>query len=151
MGKKQPTTPQRVQLVPPGRGGGFLGNRISCLKTPLEQNVKKGGVWGGFKGVFRCAGVLSAEGHPPPPMKYIVSGTSEQLGMQPRCDPTIRTAPTTVYGRVSSPWVFPAVGIKNLGTVGTGLPREWYTTCLCSFSPWATQKSKFSKSVFLIL
>ena len=51
-------------------------------------------------------------------MKYIVSGTSEQLGMWPRCDPTIRTAPTNVYGRVSSAWVFPAVGTRNLGTVG---------------------------------
>ena len=32
--------------------------------------------------------------HPPTTphqMKYIVSGTSEQLGMRPRCDPTIRT------------------------------------------------------------
>ena len=26
-----------------------------------------------------------------------------------------------------------------------------YTTCLCSFSPWAAQKSKFSKLIFLIL
>ena len=31
---------------------------------------------------------------------HIVSGTSELLGMRPRCDPTIRTAPTRVYGRV---------------------------------------------------
>ena len=34
---------------------------------------------------------------------------------------------------------------------GGGLPRDWYTTCLCSFSPWAAQKSKFLKLVFLIL
>ena len=34
---------------------------------------------------------------------------------------------------------------------GGGLPRDWYTTCLCSFSPWAAQKSKFWKLVFLIL
>ena len=33
---------------------------------------------------------------------------------------------------------------------GGGLPRDWYTTCLCSFSPRAAQKSKFSKLVFLI-
>ena len=64
------------------------------LKTPPR----------GFKGVFRCAGVLSAgraprpPKTPPPPMNYIVSGTSEQLGMRPRCDPAIRTAPTNVYG-----------------------------------------------------
>ena len=51
-------------------------------------------------------------------MKYIVSGTSEQLGMRPKRDPIIRTAPTNVYGRVSSAWVFPAVGTRNLGTVG---------------------------------
>ena len=25
--------------------------------------------------------------------------------------------------------------------------RDWYTTCLCSFSPWAAQKSKFSKLI----
>ena len=34
---------------------------------------------------------------------------------------------------------------------GGGLPRDGYKTCLCSFSPWAAQKSKFSKLVFLIL
>ena len=49
---------------------------------------------------------------PPPPqipllqMNYIVSGTSKQWGMRPRCDPTIHTAPTNVYGRVSLDWVF---------------------------------------------
>ena len=31
-----------------------------------------------------------------------------------------------------------------------GLPKDWSTTCLCSFSPWAAQKSKFSKLIFLI-
>ena len=31
---------------------------------------------------------------------------------------------------------------------GGGLPRDGYTTCLCSFSPWAAQKSKFSKLIF---
>ena len=34
---------------------------------------------------------------------------------------------------------------------GGCLPRDWYTTCLCSFSTWAAQKLKFSKLVFLIL
>ena len=34
---------------------------------------------------------------------------------------------------------------------GGGLPRDWYTTCLCGFSPLAAQKSKFSKIIFLIL
>ena len=34
---------------------------------------------------------------------------------------------------------------------GGGVPRDWYTTCLCSFSLWTAQKSKFSKLVFLIL
>ena len=33
---------------------------------------------------------------------------------------------------------------------GGGLLGDWYTTCLCSFSPWRAQKSKFSKLVFLI-
>ena len=49
-----------------GRGGGVLGNRISCLKTPPELNFEKGGLGGGFKGVFRCAGVLSAVRAPRP-------------------------------------------------------------------------------------
>ena len=64
---------------------------------------------------FAVRGYCPQEGHPgppnPPPMKYIVSGTSEQY-------PTIRTAPTNIYGRVSSAWVFPAMGTRNLGTVG---------------------------------
>ena len=36
---------------------------------------------------------------------------------------------------------------------GGGVPRDWYTTCLCNFSPRTTQKSKFSKLklIFLIL
>ena len=34
---------------------------------------------------------------------------------------------------------------------GGGLPRDWYTTCLCSFSPWTAQKWKILKLVFLIL
>ena len=29
-----------------------------------------------------------------------------------------------------------------------GLPRDWYTTCSCSFSLWTTPKWKFSKLVF---
>ena len=34
---------------------------------------------------------------------------------------------------------------------GGGFPRDWYTTCLCSLAPWAAQKSKFWKLVFMIL
>ena len=26
---------------------------------------------------------------------------------------------------------------------GGGLPRDWYTTCCCSFSPWTAEKLKF--------
>ena len=38
-----------------------------------------------------------------------------------------------------------------LGAGGEGgLPRDWYTTCLCSFSPQAAQKSKFAKLIFLM-
>ena len=95
------------------KGGGGLGNRISCLKNLPKAKIKGGG----FKEVFRCAGVSSAGRAPRPPksappttrhqMKYIVLGTSEQLGMRPCCDLTIRTAPTNVYGGVSSAWVFP--------------------------------------------
>ena len=34
---------------------------------------------------------------------------------------------------------------------GGGLPRDGCTTCLCSLSPWAAQKSKFLKLVSVIL
>ena len=108
----------------PSRGGGVSRKSDITLKTPPEPNLKKGGL-GGFQGGFwlrggivRWKGTPAPKTSPPPPMKYIVSGTSEQLGMRPRCDPTIRTAPTNVYGRVSSAWVFSAVGTTNLGTVG---------------------------------
>ena len=37
------------------------------------------------------------------------------------------------------------------GGGGGGLLGDWYTTCLCSLSPWTAQKSKFLKLVFLIL
>ena len=108
------------------QGGGGSRKSDILLKTPLEPNLKRGG-WGEFKGRFRCAGVLCAGRTPRPPksppttphqMKYIVSGTSKQWGMRLTCDPTIRTAPTNIYGRVSSAWEFPAMGTKNLGTVG---------------------------------
>ena len=50
---------------------------------------------------------------------------------------------------VSCPVVFsPCLGNRSGGAV---LPRDGYTTCLCSFSPRAAQKSKFSKLVFLML
>ena len=38
-----------------------------------------------------------------------------------------------------------------VGGGGGVLPRGWYATCLCSFSPWAAQKSKFLRLVFLVL
>ena len=50
-----------------GQGGGGSRKSDIMLKTPPRANFKKGGVWGGFKGVFRCAGVLSAERAPRPP------------------------------------------------------------------------------------
>ena len=34
------------------------------------------------------------------------------------------------------------------GVEGVGVPRDWYTTCLCSFSPWAAQKFWFLKLTF---
>ena len=36
------------------------------------------------------------------------------------------------------------------GVRGAGGPRDWYTTCFCSFSPRTAQKLKFSKLIFLI-
>ena len=35
--------------------------------------------------------------------------------------------------------------------LGGGLLGDWYTTCLCSFSPRRAQKWKFFKLVFVIL
>ena len=121
------------------------------LKTLPRARFKKGG--GGLGGFLR--GFFAARGYcprkrppgpptpPPPPMKNIVSGTSEQLGMRPRCNPTIRTAPTNVYGRVSSAWVFPAVGTRNLGTVGlrgghgvAALPWQTSATNVTFMPPW---------------
>ena len=46
---------------------------------------------------------------------------------------------------------FTLFGYQVPGGGGGGLPRDWYTTCLCSFSPRTAQKSKFSKLVFVIL
>ena len=43
--------------------------------------------------------------------------------------------------------VLPRPGRGGGGSQGMGT----HTTCSCSFSPWAAQKSKFSKLVFLIL
>ena len=49
------------------RGGGSQELDI-MLKTPPRAKFKKGGGFGGgFKGVFRCAGILSAERAPRPP------------------------------------------------------------------------------------
>ena len=51
-----------------------------------------------------------------------------------------------VFARI---YVFaPYLGIgRGMGGV---LPRDGYTTCLCIFSPWTAEKSKFSKLIFLI-
>ena len=53
-----------------------------------------------------------------------------------------------VLGRI---YVFFTLFGYQVGGGGGGLPRDWYTTCLCSFSLWAAQKSKFSELVFLML
>ena len=68
-----------------GRGGGGDSRKSDImLKTPPEPNLKKGGFWGGgLRGFFAARGYCPRKGHPgppnPPPMKNIVSGTSEQL------------------------------------------------------------------------
>ena len=41
--------------------------------------------------------------------------------------------------------------VRGGGGGGGGLPWDWYTTCLCRFSPRTTQKWKFLKLVFLTL
>ena len=52
-----------------------------------------------------------------------------------------------VLGRI---FVFFTFFLWLRGAAGGGgvLPRDSYTTCLCSFSPRAAQKSKFSKLIF---
>ena len=40
--------------------GGVSRKWDILLKTPPRAKLKKGGVWGGLKGAFRCAEVLSA-------------------------------------------------------------------------------------------
>ena len=68
----------------PSRGGGCSRKSDILLKTPPRAKFEKGG--GGFKGVFRCAGVSSAGRAPRPPksptttphqMKYIGSSISK--------------------------------------------------------------------------
>ena len=54
-----------------------------------------------------------------------------------------------VLGRICM--FFTLFGIRSGGGGGGGLPWDWYTTCLCRFSPRAAQKSKFLKLVFLTL
>ena len=44
-------------------------------------------------------------------------------------------------------WVRGGGVLPGIGTQ----PRDWYTTCSCCFSPWAAQKLKFPKLIFLIL
>ena len=46
--------------------------------------------------------------------------------------------------------VFILFGYWLLGG-GGGIPRDWYTTCLCSFSAESSLKSKFPKLIFLTL
>ena len=53
-----------------------------------------------------------------------------------------------VLGRI---YVFVTLFGYWVGGGGGGLPRDWYTTCWCSFSLWTARKWKFSKLVFLIL
>ena len=46
---------------------------------------------------------------------------------------------------------FTLFGYQVRGGGGGGLLGDWYTTCLCSFSPRTAQKWKFLKLVFVIL
>ena len=93
--------------------GGFFAMRGFCPREghPNPPFPPNNAAWrtqngpGGMKGCHTCT---PNEIHSSP---HMVSGTSEQLGMRvSRCDPTICTTPTNVYGRVSLAWVFPAMG-----------------------------------------
>ena len=46
---------------------------------------------------------------------------------------------------------FTLFGYQVGGGGGGGLLGDWYTTCLCSFSPRTAQNWKFLKLVFVIL
>ena len=43
---------------------------------------------------------------------------------------------------------FTSLGLRVLGCVGGGFPRDWYTTCLCNFSPRTSQKKQIPESFF---
>ena len=53
-----------------------------------------------------------------------------------------------VLGRI---YVFFTLFGNQVRGGGGGLLEDWYTTCLCSFSPRTAQKWKFLKLVFVIL
>ena len=40
------------------------------------------------------------------------------------------------------------IGRARGGGGGCGLPKDWYTTGLYHFSPWAAQKAEFPKVIF---
>ena len=105
------------------RGGRPLGpgRQLSPQLTVGQRPLGGGGAWRGGLGGAPGRAVPGGGGGRFPGFPLgggAVSGTSEQLGMRPRCDPTVRTAPT-IEGRVSSAWVFPA----TLGTSGGWAPE----------------------------
>ena len=115
-------TPQKAKFKKGGAGfkGVFCYARVSSAGRAPQPPIPRpppppNPAWwtqngpGGLKGYHTCT---PNEIHS---VSHIVSGTSEQLGMQRRCVPTIRTAPTNVYCSVSSAWVFRAMGTENSG------------------------------------
>ena len=48
-----------------------------------------------------------------------------------------------VFGRI-----YEFVMLFSYWVRGADVPRDWSTTCLCSFSHWAAHKSKFLKHIF---
>ena len=93
----------------------------------------------------------------------LVNGLAHNLLMQffTLDSPKIEVFETCFYDIVTTQYDHPRYVKHVLGRIyvfstlfgfwaggGGGLPRDVYTTCSCSFSPRATQKSKFSKLVF---
>ena len=83
--------------TPGGGGGGPLG---SGRQLPPQLTVGRRPLGGGG-GSGRGAGGAAGEGGSPGGGG--VSGTSEQLGMRPMCDPTVCTAPSHNRGRANVP------------------------------------------------
>ena len=124
------TRPQRLRHPSPHcrHGGNTVG---PARKRPSPLRLVPSGCRAGT-----CRGLVGE-----------ATGAPTRLGPPPRPCASVHR-PADANRRMPYLRVFHLIWVLGRG-VG-GLPRDGYTTCLCSFSPWAAQKSKFWKLVFLI-